>query len=43
VRWLLALGGWLALTSAAPAPQPVALDLVLGETLPPKLSDLGCS
>jgi uncharacterized repeat protein (TIGR03806 family) len=33
------LGGWLALVSAAPAPKPVALDLILADTLPPKLSD----
>lgn len=39
MRWLLALVGWLALTSAAPAPQPVALDLVLGDALPATLSE----
>lgn len=30
--------GWLALVSASP-PAPVALDLIMGDTLPPKLSD----
>lgn len=38
IRALSLLLGWLALTSAS-APGPVALDLILGDTLPAKLSD----
>ena len=38
-RALACLIGWLALVSASPPPQPVALDVVLGDTLPQKLSD----
>ncbi len=39
IRVFACLLGWLALVSASPAPQPVALDLILGDTLPQKLSD----
>ncbi|MCA1749962.1 MAG: hypothetical protein LC634_10735 [Sphingomonadales bacterium] len=39
-RLLAVLIGWLALVSAsAPAPAPVALNLVTGDTLPERLSD----
>ncbi|RJF90194.1 SO2930 family diheme c-type cytochrome [Sphingomonas cavernae] len=38
IRLLGVLSGWLALTSAAPAPS-VALNLIVGDTLPPRLSD----
>lgn len=38
MRAIVAALAWLALVSAAP-PAPVALDLILGDTLPPKLSD----
>ena len=44
-RALALLGAWIALVSAAPivtttlGPKPVAQDLILGDTLPPKLSD----
>jgi hypothetical protein len=33
------LVAWAVLASAAPLPQPVALDLILGDTLPQRLSD----
>lgn len=33
------LGGWIMLVSASPAPDAVALDLILGDSLPLKLSD----
>jgi uncharacterized repeat protein (TIGR03806 family) len=38
-RTLTLLSGWLTLTSAAPAPEPVNLDLILSDALPPRLSD----
>lgn len=44
-RAIALLGAWFALVSASPVvtttlgPKPVALDLILGDTLPPKLSD----
>lgn len=38
IRLIGVLLGWLALTSAAPPP-PVALELILGDTLPQKLAD----
>ena len=38
-RPLTLLLAWLTLTSAAPAPNPVNLDLILSDALPPRLSD----
>lgn len=46
-RELALLGAWVALVSAAPVvtttfgQRPVAQDVILGDTLPPKLSDFG--